>query len=251
MTEPNYGTSGGVVLTETLVQELAREAEDGFDLEELRSRQRVGRPRIGTERTVVFQVRIEPAMREELNRRALAEGTTPSELARQAIQGFLLDVPGSISDATSKGIRTDDRKDRDASIRRSDAAKRGQPSTELQRAQRPFAKQAQATRRVTAGYKRAVRDINRAAAKSGGVAAAQRRGSGKPAIEVEPRSDGKWARQKQGTGRAASVHETRAAAEEAARAQARRERTELIVKGRDGQIQRRDSYGNDPRRSRR
>ena len=70
----------------------------------------------------------------------------------------------------------------------------------------------------------------------------------KPSIVVEPRPDGRWARQKNGTRRAASVHDTQAAAEEAARAQAKRERGELVVKDRDGKIQRRDSYGNDPRR---
>lgn len=67
----------------------------------------------------------------------------------------------------------------------------------------------------------------------------------KPHIVVEPRPDGSWARQKNGTSRAASLHDTQAAAEKAARMQAQRERTELVVKGRNGQIQRRDSYGND------
>jgi hypothetical protein len=69
---------------------------------------------------------------------------------------------------------------------------------------------------------------------------------GKPEIVVEPRPDGKWARQKNGTSRAASVHDTKADAEYAARAQAKRERTELVVKGQDGQIQWRDSFGKDP-----
>jgi hypothetical protein len=68
----------------------------------------------------------------------------------------------------------------------------------------------------------------------------------KPAIEVEPRPDGTWARQKQGTARAASIHNTQKAAEDAARAQAKRERTELIVKGQGGTIRKRDSFGNDP-----
>jgi hypothetical protein len=66
-------------------------------------------------------------------------------------------------------------------------------------------------------------------------------------IVVEPRPDGRWARQKNGTTRAASLHATQADAERAARAQAQREHTELVVKGRDGRIQRRDSFGNDPR----
>jgi hypothetical protein len=69
---------------------------------------------------------------------------------------------------------------------------------------------------------------------------------GKPEIVVEPRADGRWARQKNGSSRAASLHDTQAAAERAARAQAKREHTELVVKGSDGRIQRRDSFGNDP-----
>ena len=69
----------------------------------------------------------------------------------------------------------------------------------------------------------------------------------KPHIVVEPRPDGRWARQKNGTTRAASLHDSQASAEKAARAQAMREHAELVIKGRDGRIQRRDSYGNDPR----
>jgi hypothetical protein len=69
----------------------------------------------------------------------------------------------------------------------------------------------------------------------------------KPAIEVEPRSDGRWARQKQGTRRASSLHTSQAAAIKAGRAQARREHTELIVKGEDGRVRERESFGNDPR----
>lgn len=64
----------------------------------------------------------------------------------------------------------------------------------------------------------------------------------KPAIEVEPRPGGKWAVQKQGTERASKVTERKSDAVDAARAQARREKTELIVKDQQGRIQRRDSH---------
>ena len=67
-------------------------------------------------------------------------------------------------------------------------------------------------------------------------------------IVVEPRPDGRWARQRNGTKRAASLHDTQAEAEDAGRAQAKRMKTELVIKGRDGQILRRDSYGGDPAR---
>jgi Uncharacterized protein conserved in bacteria (DUF2188) len=67
-------------------------------------------------------------------------------------------------------------------------------------------------------------------------------------IVVEPRPDGRRARQRNGTKRAASLHYAQVEAEEAARAQAKRMRSELVIKGRDGQILRRDSYGADPAR---
>jgi len=67
----------------------------------------------------------------------------------------------------------------------------------------------------------------------------------RPHIVVEPRPDGRWARQKNGTSRAASLHETQAEAETAARRQARREGAELVIEGRDGKILRRDSHGRD------
>lgn len=70
---------------------------------------------------------------------------------------------------------------------------------------------------------------------------------GRAHIVVEPRPDGRWARQKNGAARAASLHDTQSEAIDVARTQARRERTELVVKGRDGRIHQRDSYGNDPR----
>jgi hypothetical protein len=69
----------------------------------------------------------------------------------------------------------------------------------------------------------------------------------RPHIVVEPRPDGRWPRQKNGTKRAASLHPTQAEAIDAARRQARRERTELVAKGKDARIQSRDSHGHDRR----
>ena len=64
-------------------------------------------------------------------------------------------------------------------------------------------------------------------------------------IHVVPHEDG-WARRKEGAGRAGSVHDTKAEALEQARDQARRERVEVVIHGRDGKIQDSDSYGSDP-----
>ena len=58
---------------------------------------------------------------------------------------------------------------------------------------------------------------------------------------------GGWANKKGGAERASSVHDTKREAEAAAREQSRRERSELVVHGKNGQIQRKDSHGDDPR----
>lgn len=70
----------------------------------------------------------------------------------------------------------------------------------------------------------------------------------KPQISVEPRDDGKWAVQKDGTQRASRVTDTKQEAVDLARAQAKREGAELVIKKGDGTIQSKDSHGNDPRR---
>ena len=71
----------------------------------------------------------------------------------------------------------------------------------------------------------------------------------KPSIAVEPRPNGRWAVQKDGTTRANRVVDRKDEAVAIARAQATRERTELVIKNQDGRIASRDSHGNDPRSS--
>lgn len=48
-------------------------------------------------------------------------------------------------------------------------------------------------------------------------------------------------------GRTVSSHDTQATAEDAGRAEAKREACELVVHGTDGQIRKKESEGNDPR----
>ena len=64
-----------------------------------------------------------------------------------------------------------------------------------------------------------------------------------PHITVEPREDGRWAVQKDGAKRASRVFDSKSSAETRGRAQAKRERAELVVKRADGTIERRDSHG--------
>lgn len=58
--------------------------------------------------------------------------------------------------------------------------------------------------------------------------------------------NGGWAVRKPGSDRVSSTHTTQQAATNAARTGARRDRSEVVIHGRNGQIRDRDSYGNDP-----
>lgn len=58
--------------------------------------------------------------------------------------------------------------------------------------------------------------------------------------------EGGWAVRGAGNDRATSVHETQAAAIEAARGIAQNQHSELLIHGRNGQIRERDSFGGDP-----
>jgi hypothetical protein len=64
-------------------------------------------------------------------------------------------------------------------------------------------------------------------------------------IHVVPHADG-WATKKEGSNRAGTVERTQGKAIDAAVAQAKRERVEVVIHGRDGKIRDSDSYGNDP-----
>jgi hypothetical protein len=67
-------------------------------------------------------------------------------------------------------------------------------------------------------------------------------------IEVRPQGE-QWVVARQGSARALSKHPTQKEAEPVGRDRARQDKVEFILKGRDGQIRKKDSYGPDPRRS--
>ncbi len=64
-------------------------------------------------------------------------------------------------------------------------------------------------------------------------------------IHVVPREGG-WAVRREGATRDSSHHDRKSDATEAARDTARRERLEVVIRGKDGKIQDSDSYGKDP-----
>lgn len=86
-----YGHSrSGKPITDEEIEALAAEAESGYDADTLVARRgKRGRPALGSAPASVESVRLDPELRDELLERAKAEGTTVSEVIREALRSFL------------------------------------------------------------------------------------------------------------------------------------------------------------------
>jgi uncharacterized protein (DUF4415 family) len=91
MSKKTYGhTTSGKPITEADVQRLAEEAERGYDVDAVIARRnKRGRPALGSAPASVESVRLDPELRDQLTARAQADGTTPSEVIRQALRDYL------------------------------------------------------------------------------------------------------------------------------------------------------------------
>jgi hypothetical protein len=65
-------------------------------------------------------------------------------------------------------------------------------------------------------------------------------------VMVGPTGDGRWSVKRPGNDRASSIHDTQRAAADAGEKIAKADKVDLIIRGRDGKIRSKDSYGNDP-----
>ncbi len=92
MSEPTIRghTNSGRPITDQDIENLAAEAQAGYDVETLIARRnKRGRPTIGNAPSSVESVRLDPELRRQLIERAEAEGTTTSELIREALRRYL------------------------------------------------------------------------------------------------------------------------------------------------------------------
>jgi uncharacterized protein (DUF4415 family) len=91
MSKPTHGsTKSGQAITNADVQRLADEAERGYDVDALIARRgKRGRPALGSAPASVESVRLDPELRDQLTERAKTDGTTPSEVIRQALRDYL------------------------------------------------------------------------------------------------------------------------------------------------------------------
>ncbi|HTE87278.1 MAG TPA: ribbon-helix-helix domain-containing protein [Dehalococcoidia bacterium] len=84
----SYGrTKSGVAMTGQVQEQMAAEAESGFDLARLR--RRPGRPVMGSGPAETLPVRLDPELRAAVDKRAAAENTTASDVVRAALRRYL------------------------------------------------------------------------------------------------------------------------------------------------------------------
>jgi Ribbon-helix-helix protein, copG family len=81
------GTSRGKAVTDADIEQMAAEAEAGYDVSTLRPRG--GRPPMGSGPAEVVPVRLDPELRAAVEARATADETTTSEIIREALRRFL------------------------------------------------------------------------------------------------------------------------------------------------------------------
>ena len=82
-----HRTTRGVPVTDDLIDELATEAEAGYDVAALR--RRGGRRPLGSAAGEVVPVRLDPELRAALTARANADHTNTSDVIRQALRAWL------------------------------------------------------------------------------------------------------------------------------------------------------------------
>jgi hypothetical protein len=84
-----YGkTPSGVPITDELIEKLSKEAEEGFDVDEILRRRR-GRPPIGIGPAKVESVRLDPELRADLAGRAERDKESTSVVIRKALRQYL------------------------------------------------------------------------------------------------------------------------------------------------------------------
>ena len=88
--QKTYRLKSGVVVTDLDIQRMADDvATRDFDLSKFT--RLPGRPLMGKAVAEVVPVRIEPSIVKSIDRRARKEGTTRSDIIRQAINNYLAD----------------------------------------------------------------------------------------------------------------------------------------------------------------
>lgn len=84
-----YGkTANGAPITDELIEKLSKEAEKGFDVDEILRRRR-GRPAMGSGPAKVESVRLDPELSQALSERSDRDREATSSVIRRALREYL------------------------------------------------------------------------------------------------------------------------------------------------------------------
>ena len=85
-TQKTYGTSRGHLVTDEVVERLAAEAEAGYDPDALR--RCGGRRPMGSGPAAVVPIRLDPELREAVDKLAAKNDATTSDVIRRALRAY-------------------------------------------------------------------------------------------------------------------------------------------------------------------
>lgn len=89
MSETHGTKADGTPITDEMVEAMADEAEQGYDVGEIMRRRHGGRPPMGSTASSVESVRLDPELKRDLLLRAAEEHISVSEAIRRAIGQYL------------------------------------------------------------------------------------------------------------------------------------------------------------------
>lgn len=72
-----------------MVEKMADEAEAGYDVDDIQRRRAGGRPAMGSGPATVESVRLDPELKRELLLRASKDGTSVSDVIREALRSYV------------------------------------------------------------------------------------------------------------------------------------------------------------------
>lgn len=79
----------GRVITDQMVEKMADEAEQGYDVDQIQRRRSGGRPAMGSGPASVESVRLDPELKKQLLLRASRDGISVSEVIRTALRTYV------------------------------------------------------------------------------------------------------------------------------------------------------------------
>lgn len=79
----------GTAVTDEMVEKMADEAEEGYDVDQVQGRHGGGRPAMGAGPASVESVRLDPELKKQLLLRASNDGVSVSEVIREALRTYV------------------------------------------------------------------------------------------------------------------------------------------------------------------